>query len=378
MRFSDIPGNEQIKRALAGMADSGRVAHAMLFFENDGCGAFALAVAYLQYLNCPHRHDGDSCGECPSCHRISKLVDPDMHFIFPTNTGTKSGKLATKDVTSELYLKEFRELAASNPYFLEPDLSEAIGIESKSGAIAVGEAKGLVGKFALSPVGNAWRAAFILQPEKMNPQTANKLLKIIEEPPQNTIFLMVTHSPEKVLQTIFSRCQSLRVPPLAKEEVSAALSERFDVEAGEAVSVSGISGGSVGTALHLVRGNVERERCLAIFSDLLDGVLTRNLDAALDAADAMAALDSREKQKAFCTFAAEGLRKIFLLQQGLEQIAYMSVQEEAFFRSVAGKLPRNFCRRALEHFDKASALIDRNVAQKIVFCNLIDKLFFMV
>lgn len=378
MRFSDIPGNEHIKRALVGMADSGRVAHAMLLFENDGCGAFPLAVAYLQYLNCPHRHDGDSCGECPSCHRISKLIDPDMHFIFPTNTGTKSGKLATKDVTSELYLKDFRELAADNPYFLEPDLSAAIGIEAKAGSIAVGEAKILVNKFALAPVGDAWRAAFILQPEKMNVQTANKLLKIIEEPPQNTLFLMVTHSPEKVLQTIFSRCQSSRVLPLSKEDVARTLEESFDVDRDEALSVSGICGGSIGTALHLVRGNEGRERNLDIFSDLLQAILARDLGAALDAADAMSSLDSREKQKAFCAFAAEGLRKIFLLQQGLGQIAYMSGQEEAFFKSVAGKLPKNFSRRALEQFDGASALIDRNVAQKIVFCDLVDRLFFMI
>lgn len=375
MRFSDIPGNEQVKRALVGMADSGRVAHAMLFYENDGCGAFPLAVAYLQYLNCPHRHDGDSCGECPSCRRISKLIHPDMLFIYPTNTGTKSGKLATKDVTSDFYLKYFREMAEANPYFLEQDLSEALGIEGKVGNIAVDEAKTIVSKFALAPVENGWRAAFILQPEKMNPQTANKLLKIIEEPPQDTLFLLITHRPEKVLQTIFSRCQSSRVLPLSKEDVAAALTRDFEVDADEAAAVSGICAGSIGTALHLVRGNEDRERCFDIFADMLKGILARDLEAVLETADAMSSLESREKQKAFCTFAAEGLRKIFMLQQGLGQIAYMSRQEEDFFREVAPRLPKGFSRRALPLLDDASYMIERNVAQKMVFCDLVDKLF---
>ena len=120
MRFADIPGNDDVKRALSGMADSGRVAHAMLFYENEGCGALPLVLAFFQYLNCQDRRDGDSCGECPSCRQISKLIYPDMHFVFPVNSGTRVS--SSEKPVSDTYLKYWRELVLADPYFLESEL----------------------------------------------------------------------------------------------------------------------------------------------------------------------------------------------------------------------------------------------------------------
>ena len=131
MRFADIPGNDDVKRALRGMADSGRVAHAMLFYENEGCGGLPMALAYFQYLNCQDRRDGDSCGECPSCRKISRLIHPDLHFVFPVNSGSKVS--ASDKPVSESYLTYWRELVLANPYFLESELYAALGIE---GAVA--------------------------------------------------------------------------------------------------------------------------------------------------------------------------------------------------------------------------------------------------
>ena len=128
MRFSDIIGNKSVADALVSMADSGRVAHAMLMYENEGCGALALALAYVQYLNCSNPHDGDSCGECPSCRQMSKLIHPDVHYVFPVNKGPKT---SDDKPTSESYIKYWRELAIANPYFVEADLQRAIGIESR-------------------------------------------------------------------------------------------------------------------------------------------------------------------------------------------------------------------------------------------------------
>lgn len=378
MRFADIPGNEDVKRALVNMADSGRVAHAMLFFENEGCGAFPLVIAYLQYLNCHHRHDGDSCGECPTCHRIAKLIHPDVHFVFPTNTGSKSGSLATKDVTSDTYMKDFRALASENPYFLESDLSEAIGISGKTGAVSVTEAKNILGNLSLASVEDGWKAVVFLQPEKMNVQAANKLLKIVEEPPEKTLFLFITHNPDKVIQTIFSRCQSSRVLPLSREALAAALTDRFEVAPEEAEAVSGTAGGSIGAALQQLHGNEGREAFLDIFSEMVDALLRKDLGGLLDCGNAIAELDSREKQKAFCTFAGDCLRKIFLKQKGLENIAYASSDERELLWRAAAKLPATFCRKALSCLDEAARMVDRNVAQKIIFCDLVNRLFLFV
>ena len=378
MRFCDIPGNEDVKRALVNMADTGRVAHAVLFFENEGCGAFPLAVAYLQYLACPHRHDGDSCGECPSCNKISKLIHPDVHFVFPTNTGSKSGSLASKDVVSDVYANYFREMAVKNPYFMESDLSEAIGIEGKVGDISVSEAKSIIDKLSLAPVENGYKAIVMLLPEKLTIGGANKLLKVLEEPPEKSIFLLVTHHPDNMLQTIFSRCQGMRVLPLEPDQVADVLVNEYDMDSDEAEIAAGLSGGSVGKVLQQMSESEDREAYKAIFTDLMNAVLSRDLLAALDTVDAMVALDSREKQKAFCAYLSEELRKIFMLSRGLEGIAYASEDEKEFILGFKDRLPENFCLRAFEYTDKAESLLERNVNQKILFCDLVNRFFISI
>ena len=252
MKFSEITGHEDIKKVLVSMADSGRVPHAMLFYENEGCGALSLAVAFVQYLNCKEHHDRDSCGECTSCHKVSKLIHPDMHFVFPVTSGAKAD--ATSKPTSDSYVRHWRELAMQNPYFLESDLFKALGIEGKSGNIAVAEAKSILEKLSFSTVEDGYRSFIIWLPEKMNAEAANRLLKIVEEPPEKTIFIFITHAPEKVLQTIFSRCQSLRIPPQTKEEVAAALMKMTGTGEAEAGTIAGLSGGSIGKALSALRG----------------------------------------------------------------------------------------------------------------------------
>ena len=149
MRFADVIGNETVVKALASMADTGRVAHAMLMYENEGCGAIALALAYVQYLNCSNPSNGDSCGECPSCRQMSKLIHPDVHFVFPVNKGPKA---SDDKPVSDSYLKYWRELVLSDAYFSEADLQKAIGIEGKVGLIAVAEAKSIISKLSLASV----------------------------------------------------------------------------------------------------------------------------------------------------------------------------------------------------------------------------------
>ena len=348
MRFSEIIGNEVVAKALASMADSGRVAHAMLLYENEGSGALPLALAYLQYLNCEDRQDGDSCGECPSCRQMAKLIHPDVHFIFPVNKGPKS----TDDKpVSESYIRYWRELALADPYFKEADLQKAIGIESKSGLIAVAEAKSIITRLSLAPVYDGYKAVVFYLPEKMNQETANRLLKMVEEPPEKTLFLFITHAPEKVLQTIFSRCQSIRVMPLTKEEQRAVDAMKPQSEDEDAVVY------------------------MDLFSDLLRAVVMRDLTSALECGESMASLESREKQKAFCAFAADCLRKIFLVQQKLPQIASVSDGEQEFYEEMAQKCPKGFCVKAVTNIEKVVAMIDRNVNSKILFCDLVNRMF---
>ena len=348
MRFCDVIGNASVAKMLSSMADSGRVAHAMLLYENEGCGALALALAYVQYLNCSNPSDGDSCGKCPSCNQISKLIHPDVHFVFPVNKGPKS---SDDKPTSESYIKYWRELAVADPYFTEADLQRAIGIESKNGLIAVAEAKSIISKLSLASVADGYKAVIFYLPEKMNQETANRLLKMVEEPPEKTVFLFITHAPEKVLQTIFSRCQSVRVMPLSKDEAAQV------------------------AALKPVNDSEEEIVFMDIFSDLLRAIVSRDLMTTLECGENMAALDSREKQKAFCTFASECIRKIFMVQQNLHQISGVGDHEREFYSEMAAKCPKGFCLRAVANIEKVASMIDRNVNSKILFCDLVNRMF---
>ena len=375
MRFADIIGNRQVVKALSSMADSGRVAHAMLLYENEGCGALALAMAYLQYLNCSNPSGGDSCGECPSCRQMAKMVHPDVHFVFPVNKGPKT---SDDKPTSESYIRYWRELAVANPYFLESDLQKAIGIESKNGLIAVAEAKSIINKLSLASVTDGYKAVVFYLPEKMNQETANRLLKMVEEPPAHTLFLFITHAPEKVLQTIFSRCQSVRVLPMTQDEVARTMVEQFGIDAETAALKAAVSSGSVGFAMNMIGDQEEYNLQMDLFADLMNSLTEKNLSAALECAETMAALESREKQKAFCIFAADCIRKVFMAQQNLHQIAGIVSYEQEFYGRIAGKCSKGFCRKAIADIEKVVAMIDRNVNSKILFCDLINRLFLSI
>ncbi len=351
MKFADVIGNAEVAKALVSMADSGRVAHAMLMYENEGCGALALALAYVQYLNCSNPHDGDSCGECPSCRQMSKLIHPDVHYVFTVNKGPKT---SDDKPTSESYVKYWRELAAANPYFVESDLQKAIGIESKNGLIAVAEAKSIISKLSLTAVSGGYKAVIFYLPEKMNQETANRLLKMVEEPPEKTLFIFITHAPEKVLQTIFSRCQSIRVMPLTK---------------GEAERVK---------ALNPFDDREEYERFMELFSDLMNALVSRDLISALECGEIMSALESREKQKAFCNFAGECIRKIFMIQQNMPQIAGVADEEMEFYSGMAVRCGKGFCSRSISNIEKVVAMIDRNVSSKLLFCDLVNRMFLSI
>lgn len=325
MRFADTGSRPEVLKTLAGMVDSGRIPHAIMFSEPDGGSAFATALAFLQYLYCASRSGGDSCGECPQCNRIGKLIHPDVHFIYPV----------TAPKTSLSQIGEFRSLVQQNPHFKEAELYEALGMESKSAIIAVAEAKEVLSSLSLSALEGGYRSVVIYLPEKMNQETANRLLKSIEEPEPWTQFLLITHSPEKVLQTIASRC--LHIP----------------------------LGGAV---------PAPEFQSPELLDSLMEALLAHDLFAALGVGEEIAALPSRENAKAFCKFAADAMRNMFLLQQGIKLPASSSGKAEQW----APKARKTFPRAALACFDRASRLIERNVNMKIVFTDLVDKLFALI
>ncbi len=332
MTFSQLHGNKPVGKALAGMVDSGKVAHAILLHEDNGGGGFAMAMAFLQYLFCPDHRGTDSCGVCPTCNKIGKCIHPDIHFVFPVNAGSSLD-----------FLPKFRELAVTNPYFTEEELTEALEIEGKSAIIAVGESKEIINRLSLSSLEGGYRAVVIYLPEKMNQEAANRLLKLVEEPPVMTQFVMITHAPEKVISTIRSRCQNIRVVPDA--------------------------------LIHTGEGLREEQILLC---ELMEHMLSRSLLSALETGEKIAALPSRESARMFCKCAADAFRTLFLLQQGLDSMAEDSPMLPKVRDWSAGIRKKTFPRAAAGIIDSARKLIDRNVNLKILFTDMVDRLYLQI
>ena len=318
--------NASVAAALRQMAESGRIPHAMLLHEDDGGAAFPLVLDFLDEVY----------GHNP---RVRKLIHPDIHFVFPVAGSDKP--------VSDRFIGSWRELLQENPCFYENEYYTALGIEGKQGLISVNEARSILDKLSLSAVEGGYRTVVMYLPEKMNPQAANALLKMVEEPPEKTLFLLVTLQPEKVMTTIFSRCLFLRVLPFSREE------DRL-VHAKEAA---------------------ETTELVDLFHDLMDAILRKDLLGALETGDAVVELGSREKQKRFCRVASEGLRNIFLVQQGLSDLADIPGDEAAFYTDTAGRLRKTFSRQALTALDRALLLVERNVNQKILFTDLVNRLY---
>ena len=320
-----VYGNTELMTALSQMVESGHIPHAMLLHQDDGGGAFPLVIHFLEQL-----YGGNP--------RVDKLIHPDIHFVFPVAGADKPVSLQ--------YLAPFRELVLQNPYFYENELYSAIGIEGKQAGISVNEARSILDRLSLSAVEGGYRAVVLYLPEKMNVQAANALLKMVEEPPRQTLFLFITQAPEKVLQTISSRCLHLRVQPLSPEAEA-------EVHAREAAGNSALQD---------------------LFHDLLDALVARDLLKALETADAVADLKVREQQKTFCRLASEDLRRLFLLQKA-PSMARVPEGDTAYYQKMASALKPTFPRRALECLNRAQLLLERNVNQKILFTDLVNQLY---
>ena len=315
------------------LAAQGKLPHAIMLHENDGGGAIRIVLSLLERMYCRNPQGDEPCGECKSCSKVRKLIHPDVHFVFPVAGG--SIVAAAEKPTSLSYAAQWRSLVLSNPDFREDDLTEALGIEGKNSLISVAESKIILDRLSMSALEGGYRTIVVYLPEKMNAEAANRLLKIIEEPPLKTQFIMITHAPENVLETISSRCQRMRVAP----------SGELSVE--------------------------EDSTFAALFSDLLGALASRNLSAALEAGDAVAALPSRESAKSFCKFSVQRLRRIFLLQQGVPSLAPGACDADRFSRTLSRRFPRG----AMEVFDRASMLLSRNVQSKIVWTDAVCALY---
>ena len=256
MRFSDVIGQSAIKQRLIQSVRENHVSHAQLFLGPAGSGKLPLALAYAQYILCPNRTETDSCGVCPTCQKMQKLVHPDLHFVVPTNT-TKSVK---SNPESDLFMEEWREFTLKNDgYFNDTDWYAFLDIENKQGYMSVRDAASLLRKLNMKSYEGEYKIAIIWMAEKMRVDTANKLLKLLEEPPEKTVFLLIAEDAEELLATIKSRTTLVKVPAIETSEVEKALMERLQCQPGQAHDAAMISEGNWLNACHSVQESEDRK-----------------------------------------------------------------------------------------------------------------------
>lgn len=345
MKFADVTGNARLKDSLLQMVGSGRLPHALLFSEDGAWGALPLAVALAQYVNCSSHRGSDSCGECPSCHKFGTLQHPDLHFAFPVSSAKKLSDSEKKAPVSDYFLPQWRNLLLTNPYFGEDEFYEAIGIDGKSGNISVHEARRIFEKLSLRAFEGDYKTMIIYLPERMNQEASNKLLKLLEEPPAGTLFILVSHAPEKILSTIRSRCQPIRLSPLSlNERIGAGIGSGFNSEYNE------------------------------IITRLLEVSLKKSLIDTFPVWEALAEM-GREKQREWCIYAENYIRKIYMVASSVASLSESDPDEEKDIARYASQLKGGFYEKAFDSLEKALVSIDSNVNSKLTFCNMCNIIF---
>jgi len=334
MQFKDIVGQLAVKKKLIKSVRDDRIPHAQLFVGHEGTGKLALAIAYAQYIACTDKKDDDSCGVCPSCHKFQKLIHPDLHFVFPVNEKKKpddSDDDSPSGKGSDAHIQLWRETILQSPYINESEWYSLLGLENKVGIISTSEGSEVIKKISLKSFEAEYKTMIIWLPERMNQYAANKLLKLIEEPPAKTVFLLVTENPENIIGTIRSRTQIIKVPPIAREDIATELVNRYQIPAPKAQDVSRVANGNFRVAYSLAHSD-EASPHFEMLKVLLRSCYSNNVLALLEWVDKVARL-GRENQRELISYSLRVIRESFMMNLGLNDIAYIAGEEEKFSKN---------------------------------------------
>ncbi|MDO7850180.1 DNA polymerase III subunit [Hymenobacter convexus] len=363
MTFADIPNQSAVKALLRQSVQRQHVAHAQLFRGQEGGAALALALAYAQYLNCEDRaaDAADSCGHCPACTKIAKLAHPDLNFIMPVTT-TKS---VAKDAVSSKFMAEWRTFVLDNPYQGLNDWMQHIGAENKQGNISKDEAVQILKLVSLKAFEARFKIVIIWLPELMHPAAANAVLKLLEEPPPATIFLLVSHAPEQLLPTIISRVQPVVVRPFSEDDITAFLQTEYQVPEAKARQVAQLAEGSLGAAIASRDANADHDY-FEFFAKWMRQCYSQKAADILKQSDEFQKL-GRENQKELLSYSLGLLRKVLLFGIDPKFVPHLASGEQQFVTGFARFVtPRNADLLTKELTD-AHYHIERNANAKMVF-----------
>jgi len=363
VQFSEIIGLDETKQMLLRAVQSNHLAHALLFDGPTGSANLALALALAQYVNCEDKQREDSCGRCASCIKVQKLVHPDLHMVFPvTNQG--------KGKTSETYLTDWRKFLLSSPYRTLPDWLESVGADNKQGNISAEEARNILQTLSLKAYEGAYKIMLIWLPELMNVTSANALLKVLEEPPAQTLFLLVTNQSDKLLITILSRTQRVAIRAFTDEEVATYLRQHLNLDETTARRMAYLADGNLAEALHDASSTQSAGPDQHVwFAEWMRTCYRQDLIALVKQADQFDGF-SKEKQKGLLDYSIRLYRDLFLWQQGAAELLRLPDDEMAFVKNFAKILTINHIEHIVHDLNEAAYHLERNARAKMIMLDM--------
>lgn len=373
MFFKDIVGQSEVKERLVTSARKGLIPHAQLFCGPEGVGKFPLALAYAQYLNCENPTDNDSCGKCASCVKYAHLTHPDLHFVFPIVK-----KAAKKKEVCDDYIADWREFVKQhNYYFNLTQWLDHIDAENSQGLIYAKESEEILRKLSLRIYEAKYKIMIIWLPEKMHESCANKLLKIIEEPTDNTIFLLVSDTPDNIITTIQSRCQRINVHGVAESDIVQALESEYNILPDDATTVAHLSKGSYLKALETISLNEEHKFFFNLFVQMMRASYARNIKEIKTIGNELAAI-GRENQKSFLIYSQRMVREYFVSNLHQPEITYLAQDEANFGIRFAPFINERNIVGFMDELALAERHIEQNVNAKMVFFDLCLKITMLI
>lgn len=360
MQFKNIVGQDTVKKHLIQTVKDERISHAQLFLGPEGSGSLALALAYAQYISCQNKLETDSCGECSSCRKYSKLVHPDLHFSYPFFAKHKEDNALT-------FIEEWRKAFLANPYLGLNEWREQLNADNKQANINIAEAHSIISKLSLKPFEAEYKVLILWLPEYLEKE-GNALLKVIEEPSQKTLFLLVAQNQEQILNTIISRTQLVKIPKLKPAEIEEYLINHKNADSAQAKQLAYLSNGSLQTALHLM---VHQENDYHdLFLSWLRACWGNNGLEIVNYTENQLSKLGRENQKNFLRYGVNLMRECTLFMAGTPGLIHIPEKELEFISKFSSVLNIAKAQAIANEFEKAQYHIERNANPKILFLDV--------
>jgi DNA polymerase III subunit delta' len=359
MRFKEIVGQEAIKQRLINSVTDNRISHAQLFLGPGGSGSLPLAVAYAQYVSCENRQPDDSCGECPSCHKYQKLMHPDLHFSYPFFAKHKEDNALT-------FIEQWREAFTANPYLSLDAWRGYLDAENKQANINISECHQIIKKLSFKPFESTYKVLILWLPEYLDKE-GNALLKIIEEPQPNTLFLLVAQNQDLILNTILSRTQLIKIPALSYEEIKDHLIKKHHQTESAAAEIAYLCNGSLTDALAMLQEDSQSYH--ESFVQWLRLCFSNKGLEIMSFVDQVSKM-GRENQKNFLRYGISFIRECCLILSEAGNLVHLPVRELETAQRMTNVMNMLQAENIINELEKAHYHVERNANPKILFLDV--------